>query len=180
MLYRTAHATPCALHPPTRRNVAKSLGEQGSHRPRHSLPPPCPSDGALPSKARMLTPQRGAAYHTDMLPGAGTWGPSHEYAPNTAKTRQRIVPRGVRTPTSRPLAPPPLVWTRPDTVPRKGGARNPMEHTPTDPPAPPAALRKATSDGCPHTSPSGTLSNGTEQGRPSKSEIRGPKAPQGR
>ena len=94
-------------------------------------------------------------------PGRGDVGPSREYARNTAKGSQRIAPPGVQTPTNRPLGPP-LVQTRSDSAPSKGDAGNPTSHTPTDPPAPPATLRKGTSDCCPHAYPSATPSSGTK------------------
>ena len=98
----------------------------------------------------MLTPQQSAAQHTDMLSNAGTWGPTREYARNTAKASQRIALQGVHTPTAWPLGPL-LVRTRSDAEPRKGDAGNPTSHTPTDPPAPLATLRKATSHRGLHT-----------------------------
>ena len=95
---------------------------------------PCTAGGAPPCQARMLTPQRGAAQHSKILTGAGTWGASCEYTRNNATTDKRMAPRGVHTPTARPLGPPP-VRVRPDTAPRKGMQKpdEPRTHIPAGP-----------------------------------------------
>ena len=97
----------------------------------------------------MLMAQRGETRRIDTLPDARTWGPRREYAWNTAKAGQRIAPRGVQLPTGQPPGIP-LVRTRSDAESIKGAAGNSASHTPTNPPTPPATLKKATPNDRPH------------------------------
>ena len=82
----------------------------------------------------------------------GRWdvGPIARVRPEHRQRRASALRREACTPPQPGRQAPPLVRTRSDAEPRKGDAGNPTGHKPTDLPAPPATLRKATSDGRPH------------------------------
>ena len=143
----TPHHAPWTRRPAT--PWPRTGGYKRTHRPRRSLHQCAFRVVQRPCEARMSTPQRDTTYHTKMLPGAGTWGPSREYTRNNARTDQHIAPRGVHTHTARPLGPPSCPG-EPGYSAQKGGAGSPTNRAPICLPAPPATLRKATLDRRPH------------------------------